>query len=735
MSFYVYQIAMEIEGQTHDVAILYKYSNGHYDRQLDETIDQITKRRLPPERILIVCPRGLQEGVREDYTGMNPSTKERLRGVTNVVLAAFNHRGQIESEFMFQLHALAEPWQLNDSDIETIVGAGMKNIVETTETRMTAPPGYVFRKPSEKASRFFIRAGNMIKNPSALAVVFHAMVRTIPIGAKRLYIDSFTILSIALTYQRCMTELAKKCGVEFEVPTITNFHSYSMDPNLTFEVTADYLVLISASSSGGLAQKLIKEHHAQTERVFHLLSFSNNDELRKSSVYFQEEPKQETDTDGSFQKVISIPGEEFLASHGDTRTVELKIKHVVPSERKIYKEPFYQEVLGLNLHASGSYGSAFRPIGFGVTGKLGSDAFEKWIELQARITLPASTTIAIAADDKRSKLLAEHLVSLIPTTEKGAVPVITLADLQGDKIHKKISANGSILVVCSDESDGESLLAISQSLRDKPHLHRHYVIGHLFPSSVRQFRRLKSNLRVNGKGKEYGWSVYCVTPLGEDSVHQSWLLERNLGYEITAFHEVGKSLVQALQKRVENLNGSVLTGDALFLPKINGEPLCLREESIFFEDPYENISQVTIYLQIAAALQRARDRELCDGKTVLPSDLCFDSNPFIDTVIDPDTFSRFNDGVIQAAILRSATASELNYSRDLKLSNHMLGIVSAIIMSRQRDRGEAVLEFMLAAHLKKLRFHNDHFSIVRGLIEAEPELNAVWLSFSPRSPL
>jgi hypothetical protein len=734
MSFYAYQIAMEIEGVKHDVAILYKYSNGHYDRQLDETIDQITKRRLPPERILIVCPRGLQEEVREDYRGMNPATKERLRGVTNVVSAAFNHEGRVEPEEVLQLHAPNAPWKLSDSDIQTIVAAGMKEIVETTGTRMTAPPGYVFRKPSENASRVFIRAGNMIKNPSALAVVFHAMVRTIPIGAKRLYIDSFTILSIALTYQRCMAELAKECGVEFEVPTITNFHSYSMDPDLTFEVTADYLVLISASSSGGLARKLIKDHHAQTERVFHLLVFSDNKALQESSVYFQEEPKREPEDDGSFQKVISIPGEEFLASHGDTRTVELKLTHLVSLERKIYKEPFYQEVLALNLHASGSYGSAPRPFGFRVTETVGSEAFEKWIEHQARIDLPASTTIAIAADDGRSKLLAEHLVSLIPKTKKGDVPVITLTALQRDEIQEKIPVDGSVLVVCSDETDGESLLAISQSLRDKPHLHRHYVIGHLFPSSARQFRRLRSNLRVNGKGKQYGWSVYCVTPLGEDSVHQSWLLERGFGYETVVFQEVNESLARALRQRGENLNGSVLTGEALFLPKISGEPLQLRDESVFFDGKYGKISQVTVYVQIAAALQRARDRELCDDKTVLSNELCFDSNPFIDTVIDPDTFSRFNDGVIQAAILRSATASELNYSRDLILSKHMLGIVSAIIESRQKDRGEAVLEFMLAAFFKKLRFHNDHFPVVRSLVEADPELNAVWQSFSPKTP-
>ncbi len=654
--------------------------------------------------------------------------------MTNVALAAFNHVGKVEPTAILQLHAPVEEWNLTDGDIETIIAAGMKDIVETTGTRMTAPPGYVFRKPSENASRVFIRAGNMMKRPSALAVVFHAMARSIPLGAKRLYIDSFTILSIALTYQRYMADLAKVCGVDFEIPTITNFHSYSMDPDLTFEVTDDYIILISASSSGGLALKLINERHARAERVFHLLVFSDNKALRKSAVYFQEESNFETTADGSFQKVISIPGEEFLASHGDTRTVDIKTAHLVPSERRIYKDSFYQEAFVLNLRASGYYGGAFRPIGFGVTDTIGSEAFIKWLDHQAHIDLPASTTIAVAADGERSRVLATHLVSLISGGKKETVPVITVSELLAKEVHDKISPVGSVLVVCSDESDGESLLAISQTLRDKPHLHRHYVIGHLFPSSSRQFKRLKSNLRVSGKGKPYGWSVYCVTPLGDDSVHQSWLLERGFNYATAEFVDGNRPLPLALQQRGVKLNGPVLTGDELFLPNVSGEPLRLRDDSVLFEDTYGKISQVTVYVQIAAALQRARDRELHDDKTVLPDELCFESNPFIDTVIDPDTFSRFNDGVIQASILRSASASELNYSRDLKLSQHMLDIFSAIVRSRHRDRGEAVLEFMLAAFVKKLRFHKEHFPVVVQIVKAEPDLNAVWQSFAGKSP-
>lgn len=730
MSFYVYRMQLKIQEQQYDVAVLYKYFNGDYDRQLDETIDVLTKRRLPPDRILIVCQKGLQNKISEEYENISFATKARLRAVTNVTLVAYNIEGKVQPEDIFELYAPVQNWILTDADLQYINEAGMRNVIETTGTRMTAPLGYVFRKPSGNASEVFIRAGNMMKDPSALAVVFHAMIRVIPIRAKRLYIDSFTILSVALTYQRCIHELAIACGVEPVIPTITNFHSYSMDSNLRFELTNDYIILISASSSGGLALRLVNECGAQADRIFHLLVFSEELNFRYKSVYFQQEPMPAKSIHSSFQKVITIPGEEFIASHGDTRTVDIKKAHLVDTECKIYKDQFYQRSLVLNLQASGSYASAFRPVGLCATDKIGSEEFEAWVSRLAHIDLPASATIAIASDDGTSRLLAFRLASLISATKKDPVHVITESQLIDEKDDSLVSKDGSVLIVCSDETDGESLLAISQSLRDKPHLHRHYIIGHLFPSSAQQFRRLRNNLRVNGKGTPYGWSVYCVTPLGHDSLTQSWLLERNFNYETVTFSSGNRALANALKTRAINLQKPSLTRDELFLPKLNGKKLTLRPESVLFERNYRNIAQVTVYVQIAAALQRARDRHLCDDKTILPEELCFANNPFIDTVIDPDTFSRFNDGVIQAAILRSALASELNYSRDRKLSSHMLNIISQIIKSRNRDGGEAVLEFILAVSLNKLRLHKDDNSMLVRLIEDEPVLNSLMQIFT-----
>ena len=575
----------------------------------------------------------------------------------------------------------------------------------------------------------------MVREPAALAVIFHAMTRKLPMGAKRLYIDSFTIMSIALNYQSSMARLAKVCGVEFVVPTITNFHSYSMDPRLTFEGTDDYIILISATSSGGLAEKLVTQRHARREKSFHLLAFSSNESLQKSSVYFHKEREGgEQDDSETFRKIISIPGEEFLASHGETRTVDLTVSHLVSSERKIYKDPFYQDVLCLNLGESGGYGGAYRPIELRDSEQLGSQDFVEWIDKQAHVELPRSIKLVVSAEGKRSSRLAKQITKIINESQSKPIPCVSPADLENQLSTQVGLDSGTVLVVASDEATGEGLLSISQMLREKPKLHRHYLIGHLFPVSARQFRRLRSNLQTSGSLTKYGWSVYRTTPVGDAALHQTWLQERNFDYSSIRLQRKFSHLKKAMSLRQRTLQQLSLAGNSLFLPKIDGNHLELRHDSVLFEEKYGEISHVAIYVQVAAALQRARDRQLVDDKTILPEALCFESNPFIDTVIDPDTFSRFNDGVIQAAILRAASHAELNYSRDSKLSRHMLTIFSGIIQSRDRPRGEAVLEFMLAAFLKKLRLDKDHFGELEHLIQRQAELKAIWDSFTPNAP-
>ena len=72
---------------------------------------------------------------------------------------------------------------------------------------------------------------------------------------------------------------------------------------------------------------------------------------------------------------------------------------------------------------------------------------------------------------------------------------------------------------------------------------------------------------------------------------------------------------------------------------------------------------------------------------------------FVRNLIDPFIFNRFNDGIIQSAILRAAKEEELNYSYSLKNSTDMYTLLKTIIKHRDEYQGEAILEFLYAGKI------------------------------------
>ena len=78
------------------------------------------------------------------------------------------------------------------------------------------------------------------------------------------------------------------------------------------------------------------------------------------------------------------------------------------------------------------------------------------------------------------------------------------------------------------------------------------------------------------------------------------------------------------------------------------------------------------------------------------------SNWFQQTLLSPANFGRFNDGAIQASILRAALPRELNYSGHEEHSREAARIVGRIVNNAQEARGEAASEFLLGLATRSL---------------------------------
>lgn len=92
---------------------------------------------------------------------------------------------------------------------------------------------------------------------------------------------------------------------------------------------------------------------------------------------------------------------------------------------------------------------------------------------------------------------------------------------------------------------------------------------------------------------------------------------------------------------------------------------------------------------------------------------------FVRNIIDPGNFSRFNDGIIQASILRAANPEELAYNIDSDLSQEMFNTFETLIKYHTDEQGEALIEFLYSLAIKKMTLKKIHLQKVVELVKKE----------------
>ena len=724
MAFFPFYVTKRINEMPERVAVLFHHHNGDDSDALNEALEDLTNRRLPPTRILTVCGFGDESRIRDQFQALDATTKGRLSIITHFKILPYDSRGQLRSGDVIDLVGI--DWSINDDELSKLAFEGLEQLIKDCGVILTAPRGYQFRKPSGHTNRIFVRTGNLFRVPSSLGLISFLLMKHIPIDTRRLYIDSFTILSAALSFNRARNRIVKAENSKLEEPEIVNLHSYSIDPRMRFPSDTDYYVLISASTSGGLVQKFVKEHGGDVHRMVHLLGLSPNEGLKSTSIYFQKLQNEKKPVAGSIPKEICIPGEEFIASSSSTQAVSITKDHFCTTEGEILKARFYQKALSVSFAALGA--GAYSLIELANDTEEANPEFDKWLNGEINHAIPVNTRWILSADEDASRRLANRIQNLLQDHLGQEPPIYNLDEITSDFDLSQELQGHSVLVVCSATGTGEELLAASRALRNLGAKHRHYLVAHVFPETAFQLRRLERNLCVSGEGRDYGWSNFIGMPIGVIDRHDSWSVERALyGPRIDgeAWDALDSIFQATLGKRVELLDQRGSGSSDLFYPTVAKESLQLRKDSVLLTSPYEHISQATIYAIVSAGLQRARDGKRADGKD-LRENLCFDGNPFVATVLDPGMFARFNDGIIQAAILRACAPDELNYASDEALSRHMRDILISAVNHCDSPTGEAVLEMLLALAVKRLRLKDHHFEEVVVAIHKTDSLKSFW---------
>ena len=591
---------------------------------------------------------------------------------------------------------------------------------------------YVF--PSGKHSSKFLRTANVLVKKSEIDFIG---INTLHLFKgqefKNIYCDTLSINVIGYSIVNYLKRFKNYTDINVE-----SFKSYDGLYNSQSVFYDNSIFIISASTSGGLIE-YIKSNHTEINSkeicVLFYLPIEKKSEVIHERTVCNLEFKPKFDYGINLYKIykpkneicvycdnnsapIKILGDSFSIDEPIINTKNIKVNYITQTLKDFVELFKYQTEIGTSLKVSYSENSISRKkydvyIDYEniITNIQKFKNHKKKLDSYIQQYIPASVKYIVHLNDTGSKKLSEYISGKIKEYIKTEdVSIINQSELKNHSIEEDII--GSILIVGSCISNGKNLLYLSRYFRNYEHLRLIYFVGINRISDNLKNKELKTNIKYGLYGPENSTYVE-IENINCDNSNQktSWEIELNF---LKNIRENEDEPIEFIEKRIEIINlfnskekrgGS----DEIFFCNFNNERLEIRKNSAFFNnnDYYKNISQSDVLFTISCVLNNMRNNKI-DG--------LFQTN-FVRNLIDPFIFNRFNDGIIQASILRSAKKDELNYSLSFTHSNNMLLLLKTFIENKEIFQGEAIIEFLYSIAIGKLRLHKDHYLILLNELE------------------
>lgn len=586
-------------------------------------------------------------------------------------------------------------FQLSKEEYQSIFDSGLSYLAIKNNVLQKSPPGKVFRLINGKLRKYFIRASNLAMNDSEYYFIALCLIQQI--NSKKviecIYVDTVQLLSfIYKLYQIIRDSNTEK----IIFPEIINFNSYEGVKDITFKNGVETLVLISASYYGDLPKKIAEEWKIGTENIITLLSFKNIEE--ESNVLFDlnklnipiEECNVNDDTP------ISIKGEDFFPQNMKTKEILIKLAHkpkVLSDIMEVFNETNFIFIKKND-----------KEIYIDKNNLIKNKKFTEWFERSIRNNGPYNISHLVHTDDKASAKLAQDAKKLY--AEKKIKLVIT----KSKDVYKiaKNKIKGGVLVLSALVDETSELFSINRDLRVHGNeVMQTYILGLILTKSKDDFETLKANLihRLPEFQNNFLWKWQISINMNKD--RDSWSKEIEFLTKLNIKN-------QLILERINCINNNRYgISKNCFWKTVSNECLSLREGFAFWKAGYKETCPSKVYFTISSVLQNARDLNIM-GAISLNSDV------YCSVVISPDCFDRYNDGIIQACLLRSAKPSELNYSDSPELSKKMKEFIIKIIEHRKSNFGEAFPEFMLALSIKQLTLNSEDMNCIYEFLKKQP---------------
>jgi hypothetical protein len=408
-------------------------------------------------------------------------------------------------------------------------------------------------------------------------------------------------------------------------------------------------------------------------------------------------PPADQPSPGPAQLSIRIKGETFLPEQEPAKKVLLRDQvHRSDADVKHFREFAGAGVFDVYRQAPRS-GAIPRALFVDGDALLAQDMFEKWLARTLSQSVKAATKAIIYQDDAPSRRLADrvkkHCENQLGLNAVAMHPSQALSTTQ-------IAEDCGVIVCACVIGKGSQLLEVSRALRDSHKGPRLYVIGFQVTDSRGELDTLRTHL-VHSKGIRHDFQRFGCAAIGTQ-------LRDSFQQEVKRFYAASsdtKSLPGRMAKRPAALASTSKVGELALLPhgpRVT-EALKIRPGFAYWPEGFSaSAYQPEVLATVAVLLQRAREhQELTDEHRLW-------SATYRHVVLDPENFARFNDGILQAALLRCAYPSELDYRGDHAASDFMKGVILRALGRAGEQAGEAILEFLLALVQRRLQLTDAH---------------------------
>ncbi|MEJ7821611.1 MAG: hypothetical protein WKF85_04775 [Chitinophagaceae bacterium] len=592
--------------------------------------------------------------------------------------------------------------------------------------------------PSGKHCNKFLRTGNILLYSSEIYFIAFTLLSKFKEGIhKQIYCDTSSINTLAFA----LLELKRKLVDDFKIIPVESFSSYSGIFSKSIRFFGNSLILISSSTSGNIIEKISKQHENVDVANLVILYFlgNNKDYLKNKTNIICNLTKSPTNplglnyydtyTDrdclycekGSYP--VEVKGDVFLLEKPKLNRITIKVTDA-PKKLSNFVQQFKSKnettknVLKVNYKETTNPSNKYE-VYFDmhyVLCQIETASDKSFEEYKKRLYnfinqyIPSNIKYFITLPDEGSLKLSEIITNHIkPNYVSEKLPETIKFEEVTEKINDEC-LEGAVVILGSCISNGKNLLYLSRTLRRFDKLRLIYFIGLTRTSNEEYLNSLKSNLKQGNYGKESNSFVevenfYC----NKDSKNTSWLREKDFIIELTDLleEENFEVALEFIKNRINLINDSISSkqkglANFLFYPNTKGEELKLRKGFAFFnfQNYITDVSQSDVYFTISVVINNLRNSEDYEH--------CLRQTEYVRNIIDPGNFNRFNDGIIQASILRCASPSELGYHIDEELSSEMKAILEKIIEQNETPQGEGLIEFLYAISIEKLTFKKEH---------------------------